>query len=366
MKHHSKLFFAALLSALCLAGPAMAAKPAVIDQTGLNGLQDYLDTNLPASMKATMAERGLAMWAITSAIRLQNKGYCVAVAGLTTASADGRMARRPAVTHDTIMRYDNVTKDWDSGDCRAESLREAIATLAKAPVPSVEAMRRLLGSGGTRDKQKADNGMINLSSQDVSDSTKAAAFDALHGYDLGAAVDYRHVTAVLYNGSFIMKKDGERVCFALFGLSARPPSDRAPRMPANNSTGLYAGDDEATCARGASLAAIRATLDQPWTKGGAFDGFDKTREDGVPLPDIAAVAKKRAAAVARAAAAEKRAATRVASTQRNVVRCSNSCTNGSCVRTFENGRKERWQAPRVYDAINNNWTWDITTNACGQ
>lgn len=366
MKYHSKLFFAALLSALCLAGPAMAAKPAVIDQTGLNGLQDYLDTNLPAPMKATMDERGLATWAITSAIRVQNNGYCVAVAGLTIASADGRMARRPAATHDTIMRYDNVTKDWDSGDCRAEALREAIATLAKAPVPSVEAMRRLLGSGGTHAKQKADNGMINLSSQDVSDSTKAAAFDALHGYDLGAAVDYRHVTAVLYNSSFTMKKDNERVCFALFGLSARPPSDRAPRLPAHNSAGLYVGDDEATCARGASLAAIRATLDQPWTKAGAFNGFDKTREDGVPLPDIAAAAKKRAAAVARAAAAEKRATTRVASTQRNVVRCSNVCTNGSCLRTFENGRTERWQAPRIRDPFSNNWTWDINTNACGQ
>ncbi|NMV41955.1 DUF4189 domain-containing protein [Ralstonia insidiosa] len=50
---------------------------------------------------------------------------------------------------------------------------------------------------------------------------------------------------------------------------------------------------------------------------------------------------------------------------RNIVRCTNRCTNGSCVRTFENGRTERWQAPRVYDPFTQNWKWDTDTNACG-
>lgn len=45
--------------------------------------------------------------------------------------------------------------------------------------------------------------------------------------------------------------------------------------------------------------------------------------------------------------------------------CQNNCVNGSCVRTFPDGRKERWQAPRVYNPLKNDWEWDITTNACG-
>ena len=49
----------------------------------------------------------------------------------------------------------------------------------------------------------------------------------------------------------------------------------------------------------------------------------------------------------------------------NVLRCSNQCTNGMCVRTFENGRKERWNAPRVFNPSTQNWEWDTNTNACG-
>ena len=44
----------------------------------------------------------------------------------------------------------------------------------------------------------------------------------------------------------------------------------------------------------------------------------------------------------------------------NVLRCSNQCRNGSCVRTFSNGRKENWQAPRVMDGLGN-WNWDTMT-----
>lgn len=39
--------------------------------------------------------------------------------------------------------------------------------------------------------------------------------------------------------------------------------------------------------------------------------------------------------------------------------------NGSCIRTFEDGRKERWQAPRKYNPFTQNWEWDTQTNACG-
>jgi len=364
MQHQCKLKFAALLSMLCLSAQAASTIP-VVDQTNLKGLQAYVEEHLPAPLKAAIAERGLAVWTASNAFRLQSQGYCVAVAGLTRVSTDSRLPRIPNSTAGWVQNYQLNPGEWDSSECRVEAVRGAIGKLAETAPETIGDMQGTLATGGSlRNNQKVDTKRVSLASYGASNTTTAAVFQALHSYDLSAAVDYRQVETVLYTKTFTL--GGKTICYARAGISALSPGLRQSRLPADASAGIYVGGDDATCERIAAVTAIETLFDQPWTAKGIFFGFDKTREDGVPLPDIAAVAKKRAAAVARAAAAEKRAATRVASTQPNVVRCSNSCTNGSCVRTFENGRKERWQAPRVYDAINNNWTWDITTNACGQ
>ena len=43
--------------------------------------------------------------------------------------------------------------------------------------------------------------------------------------------------------------------------------------------------------------------------------------------------------------------------------CTNHCVNGSCTRSFPDGRTEKWQAPRVFDPSTNDWKWD--TSSCG-
>ncbi|WP_296951767.1 DUF4189 domain-containing protein [uncultured Massilia sp.] len=58
-----------------------------------------------------------------------------------------------------------------------------------------------------------------------------------------------------------------------------------------------------------------------------------------------------------------RAAPRVQSRNVQQLTCRNQCVNGSCVRTFPDGRSETWQAPRVFDPLSNDWKWD--TNRCG-
>lgn len=55
----------------------------------------------------------------------------------------------------------------------------------------------------------------------------------------------------------------------------------------------------------------------------------------------------------------------VRTVQTTQLSCTNQCLNGSCLRTFSDGRKDRWQAPHVFDPFKNAWTWDLTTNACG-
>ena len=66
---------------------------------------------------------------------------------------------------------------------------------------------------------------------------------------------------------------------------------------------------------------------------------------------------------ARQRRAEARQADNVRTSAVRQLTCQNNCVNGSCVRTFPDGRKERWQAPRVFDSLTNDWKWE--TNSCG-
>jgi hypothetical protein len=63
---------------------------------------------------------------------------------------------------------------------------------------------------------------------------------------------------------------------------------------------------------------------------------------------------------ARAARAPAR---QVATRAVQALSCTNRCVNGSCIRSFPDGRTEKWQAPRVFDPLNNDWKWD--TSSCG-
>lgn len=57
--------------------------------------------------------------------------------------------------------------------------------------------------------------------------------------------------------------------------------------------------------------------------------------------------------------------TPVALNARQSVTCHNDCVNGNCVRTFSDGRKERWQAPQKFNPFTNMFEFDTMTNACG-
>ena len=70
-----------------------------------------------------------------------------------------------------------------------------------------------------------------------------------------------------------------------------------------------------------------------------------------------------ASVLARERRAEARQVRNVRTSAVRQLSCQNSCVNGNCVRTFADGRKERWQAPRVFDPLTNDWKWD--TNSCG-
>lgn len=363
MKSSVRLFIAAALSAFSLASMAApaASKIAVIDESDLTDFPEYAEQHLAAPLKAAIQQRGLALYIETNFYTIKQSGYCIALAGLTVPAKGDLHARVPASTVASVVREPLGKQEWKSGDCVASAARNVVDILNESTLDDL--LRDIdwtRPEGGTRAKKKADADMVSLYSDDLSADTKAAVFKAIHEYAVASVFDYRYATVTVHAKNLVMP-DGQRVCWARASFVANPPNGREPHLPYNWRSAFHAGDDEATCARDAAVSAVQGKLDQSWDDKGLLKGFKNTREEGVPVPDLAAVAKKVAAIQAR----EQRSVLQQARTQqRNVVSCTNNCVNGACVRTFPNGRKENWQAPRVYDPLKNDWTWD--TNSCGQ
>lgn len=162
--------------------------------------------------------------------------------------------------------------------------------------------------------------------------------------------------------------EGRRYCLMLTGLTARPPEGGThARVPGNLAANYeLAGSGDSDCTSSVFQSAMESLRDEYDKQLETF--YKLSTEAGQTYPTAAEIRKS----IAKAEADERRKAqapaptpTRATATSRNVLRCSNDCVNGNCVRTFEDGRKERWQAPRRYNPLTSNWEWDITTNACG-
>lgn len=198
--------------------------------------------------------------------------------------------------------------------------------------------------------------------------------------ELGArwheVLDYRKFSAhvFLMTGETM---EGKSYCLVRYGITSRAPQGRTGRVPQQirvSHKSVAKGNECSGDVVYNALGILRDSYSQLLA-----DGSDMSLENGVTYPSAAEVQKKVAkfdadaarvaAAEAKKAAAEakKAEARQVASTTRstNRVTCQNECYNGNCIRTFPDGRKERWQAPRKYDPFTQNWGWDTTTNACG-
>ena len=44
-----------------------------------------------------------------------------------------------------------------------------------------------------------------------------------------------------------------------------------------------------------------------------------------------------------------------------VTTCNTNCNNGDCYRTYDTGKKVRFQAPQKFDTLTSQWTWDAGT-----
>lgn len=333
-----------------------AYKVPVADFSGVAGLQSYLTENLSSELKDSIRQKGLAVWAYTTFFETAGGNYCFASVGLTHAEAKNRNSRYPEYTFDAIAKRND--ENWNAGDCRTEQLRIAIVNLnAKKLDELLLHVDGTQSGGGVRLLKKSDNEKHSLSMESASRADSGAVFKAIDEYPIEKVFDYRHVQVFISNKT--MKFDsGEIVCIAIGGLTARSPEGRQSRWPAST-VAFLKFDQKNDCSTSAAVGAVKTLLDEPWTVNGILNEFSRTREDSVPLPDVKAISKKRAALLEK----KTKKLEQVESTQQNTVSCTNDCFNGSCVRTFPNGRKERWQAPRKFNPISGDWEWDV--NSCG-
>jgi hypothetical protein len=287
---------AALIYALtvtCHAAPETYKVP-VEDFSGLDGYQDYVTANLSPELKQVVRERRLAVWAYTAAFELKDANYCFATVGLTHAEKADRNARKPASWYSAFASRNKGA--WDASDCQADRLRAALSSLNSATLAeALTGIDSTTSAGGSRITEGRNVKTVHLNSDNLFSEAKDAIFAELQRHGFGGVFDYRDVqtSVVTFTSLF---DDGTRICIAVSGLTARNPEGRQPRWPARSTGFIFVqqGGNVDVCKGAAALGAVRALLNKPWTSHGILKDFAFTREDGVPLPDANAVAKKHA------------------------------------------------------------------------
>jgi len=324
-------------------------------------LRSYLGETLSPALRQVIRERKLSVVARTATF--DTVGACFAHIGLSEAPSADRSPRNPRFT--LISYQTSSVRDFDGVACSEATLKDVVVRLNDTPIAEVlNGIEGTASTGGSRDSGLAANATI----AHVSRISRAAydvapLLDVVHSFRVGEAVDYRNVSTLVWSQSTRLDS-GRLMCVAQAGFTARPPQERNFRLPTiwQNFVSLQDERSLADCEQQAAIGAVRNLMKEPWVgKGGSMTNIARTREDGIPLPDL-----KRVAAVENQLVAETQARQRVVAsrnTQTNRVSCTNQCANGACLRTFSDGRQERWQAPRVYNSFKQDWEWN--TSSCG-
>lgn len=222
--------------------------------------------------------------------------------------------------------------------------------------------------------QRREKGVLNHMTQGLSDSGKQAIADTLSDR-WTTVLDHRKFSVYAYLRD-TKTIEGHPYCLMLTGITAYSPDGKNAYVPPNLKAQYRVPKaGEGSCVGGVFSDAM--TLLRDGYEKDLPDLYKYGTEAGQTYPKLEDLQKAVAKFDADQAAKVKREAQRDAqrpaqrpvvqstTTSRNVLRCRNDCVNGNCLRTFEDGRQERWQAPRRYNPMTSNWDWDTTTNACG-
>lgn len=348
------------VSSLAFAAPSLADNVRSANFTGLTdqALSEFLARTLKPELKELIKRNNLAVFALTAAF--EERRACYGMVGLTEAPPPGRNARNPSTTNSSFNSYGSDMQ-WNSSDCAFHVLTQAVEAFSKRPLDEMlNKIQDTKSLGGNRAKKPPDPNKA--STETCCGVNDDALGKVIHRYDFGNAFDYRQVQ-ILVESAATQFGSGNFMCVASAGITSKSPPDRNARWPGSTEgfVRLQTGGDISTCKQIVAEEAVEELLKRPWTPEGLLKNFAATREDGVGLPDPIKVAKAKALIDRASQSAPVSAPAR----STNRVTCTNNCVNGSCLRKFADGRTERWQAPRKFNPLTNNWEWDITTNACG-
>lgn len=352
---------AVVLGAPLVAVAAQEPEPIpVANFTPYNDLPGFIQTNLSDELKAEIRSRKLAVFVISATF--PSLKTCYVTMGLTHAAAEGQSPRWPSY----LVNASSVeAENWDENTCASERVKATLESMNGVPLVKLLTDIERTRADGFHLRKKARQDMVRLTANDLDSANEEKVFSILQRVELGKAIDYRHAQTFVV-GRSAEYGDGKVLCVAFAGLTARAPEGRAPRVPRSYESfaRTQKGGSVQGCYSDVVPQAVEALVNRPWDAQGLLAQFDVTREEGIPLPN-AKQARRVQTALLKAQDARPAKQQLVRTTSVNRVTCSNQCVNGNCLRTFPNGRKERWEAPRVFNPMTQNWDWDTQTNGCG-
>jgi hypothetical protein len=365
---------AAALALLSLAAPAQETAKAgqrtpvpLQNYTKFNDLGDYVAKRASNEIYALFQkDKGLAVFAVVYEYEYERSTdrYCVAQVGLTHAPEhEEHHPRMPATLFFAGASERTTEVKQEDSNCQAQAVLRAIDKLVAVSGSDLKDMAgklaRTLPNGGVRAKEAADTTMMNQTNLGMTEKGNQWVTNQFPDW-FARAFDYRHVQSVRAFQN-VGADNGQTICWAYLGLTARSPQNRTPKVPVARGTRaklLQAGDrnsteSDAACFGPLFEALIESEIQQSSkTINTLIEKWDVVAEVGLKPPTARGVAN----AVAHSDVAVRREATNQQLAQSNT--CSVNCVNGNCVRTWPNGRSERFQAPRKFNPFTSQWEWD--------
>ena len=348
----------------------------VENYTGQLWLGTYVADNAPDALYELFVQNPkYALYAKTNAFGKDFK-YCTATIGITEATGDVKRSPRLPTTYFTGA-YANANANIVDGEagCYGRAIKQAASKLFNEDIESIkQGLARTKNDSTKPNKLPKNTDLISHYSSGITNTGKSY-LRGIHPDWFPQAIDYRHYT-VTYQYSEIKTEEGETVCLADYGITSAAPAQRNPRHPLASiaKARLLKKSDAKTDAMESlcfdplwNAIISEITIDSKLLED-FVSYWSHVAEPGIPAPSakniIAAHNNWGREQERKAQQAERQFQKSTARNTSNLT-CSNECYNGSCTRTFSNGRKEQWQAPRIYNPLTSNWEWDISTNACG-
>lgn len=354
-------------------GAARKAIP-IVNYTDEHWLGQYVADNASdAIYHFFLSNPKYAIYATAFGFEGQTK-YCAASVGLTEATND--VKRSPRVPS-TFYSSASEVEDAFEGEfgCYGKALKRAVSEIFVQDVSSLE--KDIAAAKDDNKKiiiEKKDADLINSYSVGVS-SVGTQYLRKIHPEWFPVVIDKRYYS-VIYEFLVMETEKGDTVCVAKYGITAKFPSERNPRHPvASRVVGRFVVKSEMNDGKLDSLCfnpLYESIIPKITPDSGIFEVFVNNwaavAEPGLPAPtakNIMGTYKTWVNERQRKAIQAEQRIQKAATRNRTNMSCSNECFNGSCVRTFSDGKKEHWKAPRTFNPLTNNWEWDILTNACG-